>query len=90
MEPTSPPDAHYLHLGRVTAAFAMLDIQMGMIGRAAKTGEAWTENWSRSQVDPVKLSRRALRRRMYSLRNWLIVSVISSQRQRASVTSGTD
>jgi hypothetical protein len=47
MRTPSPPDAHYLQLGRVTAAFAMLDIQMGMIGRAAKTGEPWTENWKK-------------------------------------------
>ena len=45
MRTPSPPNEHYLQLGRVTAAFAMLDIQMGMIGRAASTGEAWTEDW---------------------------------------------
>lgn len=47
MDAPSPPNEHYLQLGRVTAAFAMLDIQMGMIGRAARTGEAWTEDWQK-------------------------------------------
>jgi hypothetical protein len=41
-----PPDEHYLWLGRVCSNFAVLDIQMGQIGHAAVTGEAWTENWT--------------------------------------------
>lgn len=41
-----PPDDHYLWLGRVSSNFAVLDIQMGQVGRAAATGEAWTEDWT--------------------------------------------
>ena len=41
----SPPDDHYLWLGRVLSACSMLELQLGMIGWSAKTGELWTEDW---------------------------------------------
>lgn len=45
MQPPSPPDEHYLWLGRVTAAYAMLDVQIGMLAHTAETGERWTDEW---------------------------------------------
>lgn len=47
MIPPAPPDTHYRQLGRITSAFAILDIQIGMVGHAARTGEPWTEDWRR-------------------------------------------
>ena len=41
-----PPADHYVWLGRVISACSMLELQIGMIGWAATTGEAWTENWA--------------------------------------------
>lgn len=40
------PDEHYLWLGRVTSAYGMLDVQIGMLGYAAQTGITWTEDWT--------------------------------------------
>lgn len=40
------PDEHYYWLGRVTAAYGMLDVQIGMLAHAALTGENWTEDWA--------------------------------------------
>lgn len=52
-----PPDEHYLWLGRVSSNFAVLDIQMGQVGRAAATGEAWTEDWKLVAGKPGQASR---------------------------------
>lgn len=41
------PDEHYLWLGRVTAAYGMLDVQIGMLGHASVTGENWTDDWTK-------------------------------------------
>lgn len=41
------PDTHYCWLGRVSASFGMLDVQLGMLGHAALTGENWTEDWTK-------------------------------------------
>ena len=47
MDAPKPPADHYVWLGRVMSACAMLELQIGMIGWAAKTGEAWTEDWAK-------------------------------------------
>lgn len=41
----SPPDSHYLWLGRIVSACSMLEIQLGMIGWTATKAERWTEDW---------------------------------------------
>lgn len=43
--PPSPPDSHYTWLGRIVSACSILEVQIGMIGWAATTGERWTEDW---------------------------------------------
>lgn len=40
------PNEHYLWFGRISAAFAMLDLQLGLLGHAAATGERYTEDWT--------------------------------------------
>jgi hypothetical protein len=47
-----PPDEHYYWLGRITAAAAMLDVQLGMLGHAATTGQSWTEDWEAVAGEP--------------------------------------
>lgn len=42
----APPPEYYERLGRLTAMAAMAEIQLGLAGWAAKTGEAYTDNWS--------------------------------------------
>lgn len=47
MRTPEPPSDHYVWLGRVMSACSMLELQIGMIGWAAKTGESWTEDWGK-------------------------------------------
>jgi len=57
------PDEHYLWLGRISASYGMLDVQIGLLGHAAITGEKYTEDWSKLAGSPgaaVKLCERAL------------------------------
>lgn len=39
------PDEHYLWLGRISASYGMLDVQIGLLGHAAITGEKYTDDW---------------------------------------------
>lgn len=63
MNAPTVPDDHYLLLGQVTAAAAMLDLQIGFVGHAAKTGQHYTENWQEVASAPgkaIRLARSAL------------------------------
>ena len=52
MHAPSPPDDHYVWLGRVMHACSMLEVQIGMIGWAAANGRPWTEDWRQVAGSP--------------------------------------